>query len=483
MQRLHVLVSQLASPSANPCKSVAESSSSSQSVDAPIDLSEPSEELVSQHLAGSGVLWQGPSSHIKKALDLFFERGVTNFPQVNVMEKKQEALELLRRVLDKCEREMPKRPVSAWGTRQILLTGATGFIGIHFLVKLLRAFPEANIWCLVRGRSLEHCMERLHATARQFSLDEEIGQAWSRVIGVAGDIARPRLGLAAEVYDKLAGTVETVVHLAAKDNFFLPFEVLQKPHIDGVRNVIEFCASCSVKSLMAMSTCKIRLIQELQGKVIPNDALYDGYAQTKYVGHCMVEEVAGLKGKLQCAPPVVLVNMAYVHLPRSPPLIPDISDAWEVVMKVCLERGVCPEIEVPMDFVSMGYGTDCLIEILEDSAAGRLDEHKGLEIFSPHGLNFRDVREALEEYLGHPPRLVPIAEFARHWQELLWEQGTTASKCLSIGVSRTFVEQTTTVFSVGPNLYRSQKHTPPKISKGYLLELLRTIDTKMVLNR
>jgi hypothetical protein len=234
---------------------------------------------------------------------------------------------------------------------------------------------------------------------------------------------------------------------------------------------------------MSMSTCKVRLIQELKGKVIPNDGLYDGYAQTKYVGHCMVEEVAGLKGKLQCAPPIVLVNMAYVHLPQSPPLVPDVSDAWEVVMKVCLERNVAPEIEVPMDFVSMGYGTDCLIEILEDSAAGRLDEQKGLEIFSPHGLNFRDVREALEEYLGRPPNLVPMAVFARHWQEVLWETGTTASKCLSIGLTRNFIEQTTTVFSVSPKLYRSQKHTQPKLEKSYLLELLRTIDTKMALSR
>jgi len=294
-----------------------------------------------------------------------------------------------------------------------------------------------------------------------------------------------QLGLARADYDKLVSGVETVLHLAAKDNFFLPFEVLRKPHVDGVMNVIKFCACCKVKSLMYMSTCKVRLIQELQGKIIANDGLYDGYAQSKYVGHCMAEEVARLDGKMQCAPPMALINMAYVHLEHSPPIVPDISDAWEVVMKVCLERGVVPDIDVPMDFVPIGYGTDCLVEILEDGVAGRLDGHTWLEVFSPNGFNFGDVRAALEQFLaGRAPQPVPMAEFARHWQEVLWKAGTSASKCLSIGLTRNFVSQTTTVFHVGPNLYHSRKHgTPPKMSRGYLLELLRTIDDQMKLSQ
>lgn len=143
---------------------------------------------------------------------------------------------------------------------------------------------------------------------------------------------KSQLGIAPAEYDVLVGSIDTVCHLAAKDNFFLPFEVLKKAHVDGVMNVIKFCASRRVKSLMHMSSCKVRLIQELQGQIIPNDGLYNGYAQSKFVGHCLADELARLGGTLRCAPPMALINCGYVHLERSPPLVPDISDAWEVVM-------------------------------------------------------------------------------------------------------------------------------------------------------
>lgn len=482
MERLHALGAHLLPQSAAaPQASLQESASPSV---APASLAQdPSEELISQHLAGSGILWCGPKNHVGKAMELFFAHGVTNFPLVDVMEETRVGLNTLRKVLENCEKDKPNRPTAAWSTQNILLTGGTGFIGIHFLAKLVRAFPKAHIWCLVRGRNQEHCRERLHAAAKPFSIDEEIGEEWKRVHAVQGDITMPHLGLASSDYDELVGSVDTVLHLAAKDNFFLPFQVLRKPHIDGVLNVIEFCARRKVKSLMHMSTCKYRLIEESGGKIIPNDGLYDGYAQSKYVGHRMAEEVRA--SKLQCAPPIALVNMAYVHLETSPPVVPDITDAWEVVMKVCLERGVMPEIDVPMDFVPIGYATDCLVEIIENCASGELDGHPWLEVYSPHGLSFRDVREALQKYrAGNVPRLVSMAEFARHWQEVLWASGTSAGKCLSVGVTGNFVEQTTTVFSLGPNCYRSRKHgTPPKITERYLLELLQTIDSQMVLNR
>jgi len=434
---------------------------------------EPSRETVARHVAGSGELWNGSRTHVKKALDLFMSSGEPNFPLTDVMKEARVAVATLRKVMETCEKEAPERPSTAWGMQCILLTGGTGFIGIHFLEKLLHAYPEARICCLVRGGSPGHCMERLHASAKQLLLDDVIGEAWNRVVGVPGDITTPNMGMKRADYEELVSSVETVVHLAAKDNFFLPFEVLRKPHVDGVINVVKFCASCKVKSLMHMSSCKVRLIQQLQGKIVPNDGLYDGYAQSKYVGHCLAEEVASMEGKMHCAPPMALVNLAYVHKYNSPPVVPDITDAWEVVMKVCLDKGVVPDIDVPMDFLPIGYATDCLVEILDDRAAGRLDGHTWCEIFSPDGLNFGDVIAAMQSSAGTALKTIPMAEFARHWHEVLWKAGNFPSKCLSIGVTSTFVNQTTTVFSVGPNLYHSRKHDPPpKMSKEYLLDLM-----------
>jgi len=150
---------------------------------------------------------------------------------------------------------------------------------------------------------------------------------------------------------------------------------------------------------------------------------------------------------------------------------------------VCLEKGVMPDIDVPMDMAPIGYIADCVCEILEERAAGRLDGHTWLELFAPNGLYFRDVKAALLRYLvDRPPRLVPMAEFAHHFRDVLCVAGSPQSMSLSTLLTTNFVPQITTVMTGGPNTYRSQKNgVPPKMGTAYLDELVQTIDKKMVL--
>lgn len=453
----------------------------------PVAHQSPCEESVADHIAGRSSLWSGPRSHVDKAMDIFFDQGVVNFPLVDVQKEADIGVEKIRNLIFTCEKAMPEAAPAVWGTSQFLITGATGFIGMHFLVKMLAAFPKAHMWCLVRGKNSEHCMERLQMTARQFSLNEEIGDGWRRVVGVPGDIRKSKLGMMHEDYETLVGRVETVLHLAAKDNFFLPFELLHTFHIGGMMNVTEFCVSRRVKSMLYISTCKARIIEELNGKIVPNEGLYNGYAQTKYVAHCMAEELVRLRGKSHCAPPMALLNMGYVHYQCSPPAVPDITDAWEVVLKVCLETGVVPIMDVPMDWAPIDYVTNCLVEIVEDYSKAPMSqgscEPRWSEVYAPDPIRFSDVVDAMQELRkDRPLRLIPVPEFVKVWKEVLWPCGK-AAKFLSLLCTNHFERQISTVFTVGPNLYHSRKHgAPPKQSREYLMDLVRIIDEQMALD-
>jgi len=456
-----------------------------------LQLEDPSAELVAQHAAGSGILWKGPKAHVDKAMELFNDRGITNFPEVDIEKEVALGLASLHTLLEGCEAQKPRADAAAWRLQHCLLTGATGFIGIHFLAKFVVACPHSHVCCLVRGRNPEHCMERLRAQAKVFFLDEVIGEeGWRRVSAIPGDIKLQRFGLSEADYQELSLSSQTVVHLAAKDNFFLPFDIIRGAHIEGFLNVVEFCAHQQVKSLMHVSTCKARLVEELKGKIVPDDGLYNGYAQSKFVAHRMAEELARLRGKMQCVPPISLINMGYVHSQTWPPSVPDVTDAWEVMLKVCLDKGLVPDVDTPMDFAPISYVCDCLVEILENGAteptAAAGEDQRWLEVYAPKGLEFRDIIEIMQEIRKEnglePLQVVSVAEFQQCWYKMLFDTGSFAAKCLSLLFTRSWGRQANMVFHVGPDLYRSPKHgATPALSREYVVELIRTIDKQMVL--
>ena len=59
----------------------------------------------------------------------------------------------------------------------------------------------------------------------------------------------------------------------------------------------------------------------------PNYGLYDGYGQTKYMAHKIME---------QLPPPGRIANLGYVYSDRVRMLVPDITDASESIFKVML---------------------------------------------------------------------------------------------------------------------------------------------------
>eukprot|EP00931_Biecheleriopsis_adriatica_P116334 TRINITY_DN91991_c0_g1_i1.p1 TRINITY_DN91991_c0_g1~~TRINITY_DN91991_c0_g1_i1.p1 ORF type:complete len:509 (-),score=66.85 TRINITY_DN91991_c0_g1_i1:55-1515(-) len=441
---------------------------------------------------GTGSLWTGSRSHIQRALDIYLEEGWVKFPVVDTNAEAQAAIRRLHALLTSCEAESPRLPAAPWQTRKLLITGATGFVGIHVLDRLIKVFPRAEIYCLVRGKSVEHCQDRLRKAAASYRLD--IGNARA----VPGDCRQPGLGLPSEDYRELVAEVDTVLHFAAKDNFFLPYEILRSIHVDGALNVIEFCARGRIKSLMFMSSCKYRLIERLERRAEPNDGLYDGYAQSKFVGHCLAEEVHRLRcqGSFLCAPPISLVNLGYVYPDGTPTVVPDISDAWEVVMKICLQSNSVPDIQVPMDYVAVSYVAGCLVEILNDLSSGAKASNDPStvaadawhEIYHPNGLQWRDIVSCLQEYraasAGPAFDFLPMPAFAENWRRHLFEEvGSERSKFMAASMSSSFEEQCRIVFSVDDKkLYRSTTiPTPSPVCRRYLLNLIQLIDKEMSL--
>ncbi|MFF4546999.1 thioester reductase domain-containing protein [Streptomyces sp. NPDC001435] len=169
--------------------------------------------------------------------------------------------------------------------RRILLTGATGFLGGHMLLDLLR-HSDAHVYCLVRAADEKAAEARLAEQLRSYRLP------WSpevrrRVTVLPGDIRRPRLGLSDELWHSLAQELDSVVGVAAAVDFLRGYQSLRGSNVLGTLTLAELAATGRPKPLHHISS--IAVFNEVgitaMGEDDPLahiDRLISGYDQSKW---------------------------------------------------------------------------------------------------------------------------------------------------------------------------------------------------------
>ncbi|MET9120935.1 thioester reductase domain-containing protein [Streptomyces sp. NPDC004528] len=169
--------------------------------------------------------------------------------------------------------------------RRILLTGATGFLGGHLLLDLLR-HSEARVYCLVRAADEETASARLGAALKNHRLPWS-SEVRRRVTVLPGDIRHPRLGLPEELWNTLAHELDSVVGVAAAVDFLRGYRSLRQSNVLGALTLAELAASGRPKPLHHISS--IAVFNEVgitaMGEDDPLarvDRLVAGYDQTKW---------------------------------------------------------------------------------------------------------------------------------------------------------------------------------------------------------
>jgi thioester reductase-like protein len=127
------------------------------------------------------------------------------------------------------------------GDCAVLLTGATGFIGMEILARYLER-SDRPIYALVRARDDAEAGARLRGAIKCLFGDEDAYP--SRLTALAADIEQPGLGLDARRRDSLAERVTDVVHSAASVSFSLPIAESRLINVEGTRHMLELAEVC-----------------------------------------------------------------------------------------------------------------------------------------------------------------------------------------------------------------------------------------------
>lgn len=138
----------------------------------------------------------------------------------------------------------------------VLLTGATGFIGIHVLRELLLN-SRAHIYCIVRQFSSPNPQARLLDAWGAYFGRGEIDSHMHRITVLTGDMTRPSLGISEEAWERVAMNADAIYHLAADTRLVGARRDMQANILHPIREILRLVGTGKSKDLHFMSTLAV----------------------------------------------------------------------------------------------------------------------------------------------------------------------------------------------------------------------------------
>jgi NAD(P)-dependent dehydrogenase (short-subunit alcohol dehydrogenase family) len=140
--------------------------------------------------------------------------------------------------------------------RSMLLTGATGFLGIYLLDDLVKQVDK--VVCLQRCDSATTGKEALRQKAREAGLVID----FSRVEVISADLAAPDLGLDSVQWHRLAGEVDAILHCGAFVHHLHGYAEMKRANVGGTESLLRLALTQRQKPLCFISTMSVPEMQE-----------------------------------------------------------------------------------------------------------------------------------------------------------------------------------------------------------------------------
>ncbi len=175
----------------------------------------------------------------------------------------------------------------------VLLTGATGYLGIHILRELIDS-DATNIYCLVRGKDAEKAENRLRTLLYYYFANAFKELFGKRLHIVVGDVT-------SDFGEDL--NIDTVFNCAAIVKHFSEGTEIEDVNIGGAQRCVDFCLSKGAR-LVHVSTASTRGLWTGDPKpdVFTEQRLYMGqflgnkYIYSKFMAERLILDAAARKG-------------------------------------------------------------------------------------------------------------------------------------------------------------------------------------------
>jgi nucleoside-diphosphate-sugar epimerase len=245
----------------------------------------------------------------------------------------------------------------------VLLTGATGFLGMEVLARLLER-TDRDVVCLVRAPDEAAGQERLDGVLAKLYRDASPYR--ERVRALPGDLTT---GIAAP-----AGGIDIVCHCAASIAFDLPLDEAREINVDGTRTILQLARDVGARRFVHVSTAYVsgtysgEFTEDMLGTEFRNT-----YEQTK----CEAEQIVGA------------VTGMEVAIARPSIVMGESDTGWTPVFNVlywplrAFARGLFARVPAKpdgrVDVVPVDYVADGIYKLVESDVTGTFNLVSGSE--------------------------------------------------------------------------------------------------------
>lgn len=145
-----------------------------------------------------------------------------------------------------------KSKIKEYHPKNILLTGSTGYLGIHILEEFLK-YEKGKIYCIVRKEPGMSINAKLLQKLNYYFGKKYDDLVNDRIIAVTGDICKPCFGLEQKDLSDLANNIDLVINSAANVAHFGNYNNFYNTNVKSVKYIVDFCKSFN-KKLYHIST-------------------------------------------------------------------------------------------------------------------------------------------------------------------------------------------------------------------------------------
>ncbi|MFE2062510.1 amino acid adenylation domain-containing protein [Streptomyces sp. NPDC059467] len=296
----------------------------------------------------------------------------------------------------------PAGPARTTGSpRTVLLTGATGFVGPHLLVELLRA-TDAEIVCPVRAVTPAEAADRIRAALAAQQIPLPAGA--DRITAVPADLARPHLGLGAGRFAELARTCDAIVHNAATVSILREYASLRAANTESTRQLLTLASARTIPlhlvSTLSVAPARSRAPEVPEAFLPPHPGLVSGYQQSKWAAERLLEQAA------ERGFPVTVHRLGRVTGAPDTGQVNRRDFLWSVLASG-VPAGIVPELFEAEVWTPADYVARAVVRLSLTAAPGTVFNHAPV---AP--VRLADVYDWVQEY-GYPVKRIPPAQWRR----------------------------------------------------------------------
>eukprot|EP01121_Diplochlamys_sp_Union-15-3_P007669 TRINITY_DN1967_c0_g1_i2.p1 TRINITY_DN1967_c0_g1~~TRINITY_DN1967_c0_g1_i2.p1 ORF type:complete len:765 (-),score=135.67 TRINITY_DN1967_c0_g1_i2:104-2398(-) len=280
--------------------------------------------------------------------------------------------------------------------KNILLTGATGFLGAFLLREILDLKPGTRVYCHVRAANHEVGLSRLIENMTSHLLWKD--EYRDRIVAVPGDLGQPLLGLTKAQYSELADIIDIIIHNGAMVHWILSYQKLKPVNVGGTIELLRLAVTSKLKTFQHISTTSVFDTNDLKSKEVVYDddplssyeGLSGGYPRTKWVAEKLVLRARSRGLSTSIFRPGYVIGDS-------------INGVWNAddflcrLMKGCIQLGAFPKLNSTLDMSSVDYVSKSIIYI----ALNHSSSNRGYNIVNPNLYSYEKLFHSLKS-VGYP---------------------------------------------------------------------------------